>query len=516
MVGTRKQRTNTGRTNSRGGTPRSGEQRPVSRGSARPASSRSKPRTPRPPSSQNTKVPSVKKTKAAWDNIILPPGVRIAEGEYKCSTFTRRSQESTFNTNWTLDDIKSKVRERIAQHTKSDTDQFRQISKIFAGGRDLTPDEMHDMLRDKFRVDLTQEQVKKLVIDVDVDKSGTVDLYEFTNGLVPAYNPELSLPTAPVYGKPEHHVEMQPLWNLDQVERRLQQKIEQRTGDKADYFRSAFQMFANKKKITAPEFHSRVHDCFGINLTKDQLLGLFTRYDKDDSGDLDVQEFVSGVMPSDAPHFHKNNLKHPSETAGFKQLKMEVKYTGQDAFHDIFAAVADKNGLMDLEGLQRGLRQLQCDIPLKDVHALFKVYDQETAGHVNAELFAQSFVNASEAEPGTRLGHVDPRLHEMRIRTLVTPQTPDPCTPDVYKVSRTGRRRPSFDRRDRLFSPITQRPATDRLSATRRQIQADPWFKRTKCRSELLGKRRMANRNALVQLSARSAIAAPPSGKRHF
>lgn len=106
---------------------------------------------------------------------------------------------------------------------------------------------------------------------------GTVDLYEFTNGLVPAYNPELSLPTRPPYGAPEHSIEMQALWTLEEIENKLQQKIEQRTGAKGDYFRSAFDMFASKTKINASEFHKKIHECFGINLTNDQLVCLFNR-----------------------------------------------------------------------------------------------------------------------------------------------------------------------------------------------------------------------------------------------
>ena len=59
-----------------------------------------------------------------------------------------------------------------------------------------------------------------------------------------------------------------------------------------------------------------------------------------------MSEFVNGVMPKDAPDFYRGNLKAPSDTPAFKQIKGELKYTGEEAFSEVFEKAASNDGMV--------------------------------------------------------------------------------------------------------------------------------------------------------------------------
>ena len=168
---------------------------------------------------------------------------------------------------------------------------------------------------------------------------------------------------------------------------------------------------------------------------------------------------------------------------------------------------------MTIGDLKNGLKELYIDIPQKEIFALFKVYDQDNNGFVNARQFANSFIHADQFK-AEAMSTVDPQMASIRSRTLVTPLIPGP-TPDIYKVSRTGRRRPGPSHRDLLYTP-SQRPATDRGGRMQHQISSDPWFRRNQTRSEMMSKRKQFSRGAALQLSDRTQVHAPPASKRHF
>jgi hypothetical protein len=134
------------------------------------------------------------------------------------------------------------------------------VKNIFGRGRDLTPEDLQKQLRHKLGVHLTDPQTRALFTNIDVDMSGTIDLYEFYIGLMPSYNPELNfetrdpyIPLAPTASHNRrakralyvHAVPKQPQKTVEQIEAELHQKLDSRTSKRSDYFSRAFQVKSN-------------------------------------------------------------------------------------------------------------------------------------------------------------------------------------------------------------------------------------------------------------------------------
>jgi hypothetical protein len=89
------------------------------------------------------------------------------------------------------------------------------------------------------------------------------------------------------------------LWEVKEIEQLLQDKITQRTSKSSDQFRQAFKLFTVAGGITPQIFQNQVDKFLGTTIDHDQVMELFKQYDTDHSGDIDLQEFVNGLMPKD-------------------------------------------------------------------------------------------------------------------------------------------------------------------------------------------------------------------------
>ncbi|KUF92528.1 hypothetical protein AM588_10003723 [Phytophthora nicotianae] len=90
-------------------------------------------------------------------------------------------------------------------------------------------------------------------------------------------------------------------WSLDEIEMRIRDKIMQTTSRSSDTFRQAYKIFKKASHVTMDEFRERLL-ALGFRLTPAQCLGLFKRYDTDNSNDLDLQEFCLKILPPDYTH----------------------------------------------------------------------------------------------------------------------------------------------------------------------------------------------------------------------
>lgn len=105
-------------------------------------------------------------------------------------------------------------------------------------------------------------------------------------------------------------------WSMEELELRLQDKIMQRTSKSSDQFRQAFKLFTVAGGITPDMFLQQINKILGVNISKEISLKLFEKYDTDKSGDIDLSEFVNGIMPRDWEYVPPSVRKFPrlSET----------------------------------------------------------------------------------------------------------------------------------------------------------------------------------------------------------
>lgn len=206
----------------------------------------------------------------------------------------------------TTDQILSRLREKLEQHTSKGSDRFRQAYKIFQKSHGITPQEFN-IAMGKLGLKLTGKQVHELFVLFDFDKSGDLDLNEFVQGVMLDDCPtkfwtsvkdrqRLEETRKTLYSMAVQSV--QSSWTIAEIEQMLRAKIEQRTSRSSDCFRQAFKIFKKVNGIKPDEFHSAL-ERIGLALDRAQSDILFNRFDANGSGDIDLDEFIHGVLPPD-------------------------------------------------------------------------------------------------------------------------------------------------------------------------------------------------------------------------
>ncbi|GMF46380.1 unnamed protein product [Phytophthora fragariaefolia] len=217
---------------------------------------------------------------------------------------------------WTIADIERMLREKIEQRTSRSSDCFRQAFRIFKKVNGIKPHEFHAAL-EAIGLALTRVQSDILFRRFDKDGSGDIDLNEFIHGVLPPdyigiswvaaadelHRIEAKKKKEKAMANPEQYmteIEMES-WSLDEIEMRIRDKIQQATSRSSDTFRQAYKIFKKASHVTMDEFRERLL-ALGFRLTPAQCLGLFKRYDTDNSNDLDLQEFCMKILPPDYTH----------------------------------------------------------------------------------------------------------------------------------------------------------------------------------------------------------------------
>ncbi|ETI51367.1 hypothetical protein L917_04967 [Phytophthora nicotianae] len=217
---------------------------------------------------------------------------------------------------WTIADIERMLREKIEQRTSRSSDCFRQAFRIFKKVNGIKPHEFHAAL-EAIGLALTRVQSDILFRRFDKDGSGDIDLNEFIHGVLPPdymgiswvaaademHRIEAKKKKEEALANPDQYmteIEMES-WSLDEIEMRIRDKIMQTTSRSSDTFRQAYKIFKKASHVTMDEFRERLL-ALGFRLTPAQCLGLFKRYDTDNSNDLDLQEFCLKILPPDYTH----------------------------------------------------------------------------------------------------------------------------------------------------------------------------------------------------------------------
>ncbi|RLN60846.1 hypothetical protein BBJ29_001870 [Phytophthora kernoviae] len=91
-------------------------------------------------------------------------------------------------------------------------------------------------------------------------------------------------------------------WNADKVERKLQEKIQEKTQIAGNFvYQQAYRLLEGNRGegIDFPSFREQLRVKFGIILDDSELQLLFDKYDEDGNGTIDLQEFIRRVLPPD-------------------------------------------------------------------------------------------------------------------------------------------------------------------------------------------------------------------------
>ncbi|RLO09325.1 hypothetical protein DYB28_012086, partial [Aphanomyces astaci] len=218
----------------------------------------------------------------------------------------REQHETPLGDNIPFEEVVKRIRDKIDQRTSKASDRFRQAFKIFAKASGITMDEFHEgLLQLGFR--LSPDQNKQLFNTFDVNQSGDLDLNEFVQGIslddssIKYINAHVQRQKREEARRKRYQMAVQSVeraWTIEDMERKLREKIEQHTSKSSDCFRQAFKIFKKSCGIRRQEFHDALAE-LGLDLNREHTDKLFAKYDIDGSGDIDLPEFVRGVLPAD-------------------------------------------------------------------------------------------------------------------------------------------------------------------------------------------------------------------------
>jgi len=92
-------------------------------------------------------------------------------------------------------------------------------------------------------------------------------------------------------------------WDGDRLEALIKEKLMMRTKSGNGQVYEAFRLFNNDgdQAISPDEFKAKVGHLLNTQLTDEEIIGLFKKYDEDGSGEITIHEFVAGIFPYDFP-----------------------------------------------------------------------------------------------------------------------------------------------------------------------------------------------------------------------
>jgi Ca2+-binding EF-hand superfamily protein len=166
--------------------------------------------------------------------------------------------------------------------------------------------------------DDARDVIGRFFMDIDRDGNGTLDLEEFCTFYAKVEHEKNQMVHAA-----RHHVTALPpsyvkfnkkKFNLDAIEKKLQDKIQQFTSQDSDRFRQVLTMF--KTQVQRSHDHDNAKEqamgvskrqfgtilmWLGLFATREQANMLFERYDTNGDGVLTVHEFLTKARPQDYP-----------------------------------------------------------------------------------------------------------------------------------------------------------------------------------------------------------------------
>ncbi|EQC39765.1 hypothetical protein SDRG_03191 [Saprolegnia diclina VS20] len=439
-------------------------------------------------------------------NQVAPPVLaqpdRLAHKPMQLHHHPARAQhEVMVGDNLPLPEIIKRIREKIDQRTSKGSDRFRQAFMIFTKASGITLDEFHEgLLRMGFR--LTSSQAQELFAMFDANHSGDLDLNEFVQGItIDDYS--ATYIQAQIerqkredvrrlrYAAAVHSVEAS--WTIEDMERKLREKIEQHTSRSSDCFRQALQIFKKTSGIRAHEFHDALAE-LGLDLPRASTMKLFQKYDLDGSGDIDLNEFVRGVLPPDYTkgtwvaeademarqdalrkqlqpdaYYNRVNIDHWSLDAIQTKLRERITQKtskSSDTFRQVYRVFQKAHGIT-FDEFTRGVLVLGFRLNEAQARGLFDRYDTDKSSTIDLAEFCKHVLAPDYTGDGDVWGMThDERLQKgadaiayasltkngtVRLATPPRPTSAPPARPATSSSSSSGSnasgRRPSSPRK---------------------------------------------------------------------
>jgi len=219
------------------------------------------------------------------------------------------------NGQWTYSELTKIIQDKIHQRLSRATTEYQDAYKIF--GRPIagvTPHKFRKQL-EQWEIYLSSHETRHLFKYVGIPVTGAITfeylVMKFMNSspsnlqswdtisAVNNHNKKISLDQASLnaaHFPPSMH---QFRWSIDEIERRIQDKICERTANATVEKQNAFKRFGCPSRGINKMHFKKQLEKFGLLLTDEEITKLYNRYDTDGSGDLTFQEFMQGLMPQD-------------------------------------------------------------------------------------------------------------------------------------------------------------------------------------------------------------------------
>ena len=217
----------------------------------------------------------------------------------------------------TLDELEKIIQQKIEQRAPRPQVQFMTAYKMFGSPKDgLTPDMFRTNLW-RLGIPASQAECNALFNRYDTNHSGSMDFYEFIQGVMPSDYPAkawtvtrdeqqwqaeakaavLFEPIPKEYPKSM----MQHQYSTAEIERLLADKLTCAARNDLEKYRKAYYMFGRPKgDITFEVFCEKIKD-MGVPAREEQLADMYRRYDVSGQGKMDFYEMVRQILPKDYP-----------------------------------------------------------------------------------------------------------------------------------------------------------------------------------------------------------------------
>ena len=190
-------------------------------------------------------------------------------------------------------------------------------------------------------VTLTDSQAKNLFKKFDTDNSGDISLHEFLAGAMGEdvvgetwheksikEQKKISAAKKKIVLQGQKILSVRPYctFSVDQVIDLVQQKIQAFSSKQSDQLRQMIRIFSGSGEVNRSEFHRKLNK-LGITCTKEQLDGIFKRFDSNGNGKIEIKEFIRGVFPEEHSATSMINLrqeKEQKERQRNKSMKMSL------------------------------------------------------------------------------------------------------------------------------------------------------------------------------------------------